>query len=209
VVAHMIGGNEELSRPVRLIRPCALAAPLSPRTASRRGPGGRCHHGRGWRSCTPACSRSGYGPASPAPSLAQHVVQALVAPPRPALISVPRRKPSSFRWPSTTWRYSSSSSEVSMPKKPREALGPEARAWEWAQLPAPIERYRGDVSLPGLRVAPHRPKVGTGDEARLNCGARRRVPDVPELPLMASAKRSPSRRGGPRCNPPCTCGSSS
>jgi hypothetical protein len=31
VVAHMVGGNEELSRPVRLIRPCALAAPLSAR----------------------------------------------------------------------------------------------------------------------------------------------------------------------------------
>jgi len=54
-------------------------------------------------------------------------------------------------------------------------------AWEWAQLPAPIERYRGDVSLPGLRVAPHRPKVGTGDEARLNRGAGAACPTCPSF----------------------------
>lgn len=47
-----------------------------------------------------------------------------------------------------------SSSEVSMPKNRVKPSDRKLAAWEWAQLPAPIERYRGDVSLQGC--ASHR-----------------------------------------------------
>jgi hypothetical protein len=210
VVAHMIGGNEELSRPVRLIRRERVGGAVEP-AGPQVGEGPVAvviTVGDGEVVPLPVPERDTVPPAL-LPSLAQHVLQALVAPPQAR---------ADQRAPPEAQRFQVALDDLEVfvvqfrgkrAEKPREALGREARGVGVGAVARANRALPRGCFPPGLRVAPHRPRVGTGDEARLNRGARRRVPDVPELPLMASAKRSPSQRGGPRCNPPCTCGSSS